>query len=160
MAVFFLPPGTALSSEGHFSCQSESGWDYPTKISFSSYIFYQYFIYNIFVLHFYCTILIFIFRRATSHAQVKVAGITQEKQLFILHSLSYIFHIKFPSYIFILQFLIFFSDSQSESGRNSIKYSKLKTVYLYFPSFFLCILSVSSDYLIIKKRQANFIFLI
>ena len=25
MAVFSLPPGTALSSEGHFSCQSESG---------------------------------------------------------------------------------------------------------------------------------------
>ena len=34
MAVFFLPLGTALSSEGHFSCQSESGWDYLTKISF------------------------------------------------------------------------------------------------------------------------------
>ena len=28
MAVFSLPLGTALSSEGHFSCQRESGWDY------------------------------------------------------------------------------------------------------------------------------------
>ena len=36
----FPPPGTALSSEGHFSCQSESGWDYPTKIAFHLILFF------------------------------------------------------------------------------------------------------------------------